>query len=72
MLQWDLRAQQEHPLPASANGAVAYSPDGQLAAAVNEPAIVVWNVSSGERIWSWPSAAKSEVRCLAFSPDGEL
>jgi WD40 repeat protein len=52
---------------------VAFSPDGRMAAvASGEQAVAVWEVATGGKRFPLPKQRGWCVRCVAFSPDGNL
>jgi WD40 repeat protein len=51
---------------------LAFSPDGQQLASGSESGTVrLWDVRTGEQVWSLEGYA-SGVKSVAFSPDGQL
>jgi WD40 repeat protein len=49
---------------------VAFSPDGATVAVANATQVVVWNLARRTAVLTLP--VSSQVRALAFSPDGRL
>jgi hypothetical protein len=72
-----LVGRREHTLPGGA-GPLAFSPDGRLLAAGNEPAayqgdgqVTLWHAETGQQ-WAQLPVGGGRLLCLAFSPDGAL
>lgn len=72
VIVWELttgrpHAEFRHP---SAVAALAFSPDGRFIASGSGQAVRLWEVSSGQLVRTFPSAAGVAVKCVAFAPDG--
>jgi WD40 repeat protein len=73
---WDLESKQEihalgrgSPLPAS----VAFSPDGSvLALGLMEEQITLWDVATGQPLFSFEQQEENRTKSMDFSPDGAL
>jgi WD40 repeat protein len=50
---------------------IAFAPDGNTIAGQLDGAVKFWDVSSGQEKDSWP-AHKQRVRCVTYSPDGDM
>lgn len=66
-----------HRDPRNSVRALAFSPDGgYLAIGRHDPGIAnfleLWDVVSGEILWSEPYSLRNSVNDVAFSPDGDL
>jgi WD40 repeat protein/tRNA A-37 threonylcarbamoyl transferase component Bud32 len=63
---------EKHKLPVAPNGQLAFSPDGrQVAFPVQEKAVCVWDVQTGEELARSGAAAENPER-VRYSPDGQL
>jgi dipeptidyl aminopeptidase/acylaminoacyl peptidase len=66
LLRWMKRGYCDTP-------SVAFSPDGRMVAvASGEQAVAVWEVATGGKRFTLPKQRGWWVRCVAFSPDGNL
>jgi WD40 repeat protein/beta-lactamase regulating signal transducer with metallopeptidase domain len=82
VLMWDLTARGERAAmtrsllkgPIQGFWCLAFSPDGKLlvTGATSEPALKVWDATTGEERFALSAASSSYIRCLAFSADGKL
>ena len=70
---WDVAAgDQIHSLegPEDSVNAVTFSPDGRILAGASQT-VWLWEVETAEPKWTLEAGEyASEVKCLAFSPDG--
>jgi WD40 repeat protein/uncharacterized coiled-coil protein SlyX len=72
---WDLPEPKPPPgqllsfLDVAPVNAVAFSPDGRLAASASRTALTVWDVEGGKRVYSY--RLNSNISAIDFSPTGE-
>ncbi len=55
--------------PSTPNGVLAWSPDGRYLATASGRAVIIYNVQSGQRVYTYTGNAHTIVT-LAWSPDG--
>lgn len=51
---------------------VAFSPDGQHCATADDKTIIIWNVTTGEKMYSFASDHKGPISAIQFTPMAKL
>ncbi|GAA4095761.1 serine/threonine-protein kinase [Actinomadura miaoliensis] len=56
--------------PGSGVTCIAFGPNGLLAGGFNDGTVTLWDVTAGKSVTVLSTGANTEIRCVAFSPDG--